>query len=148
MRRALVIFDRLGVERIIHCGDVGGEAVFDELVGREVRFVWGNTDVVTAGLLTYLHTVGLPAPQSVPLALEWAGRRIVVFHWHEPGFSDAPETMKLDYLMHGHTHERRDERIGSVRVINPGALHRARTKTVATLNLATDELTTHEVPPP
>jgi hypothetical protein len=147
MRRALVIFDRLGVERIIHCGDVGGEEVFDQLVGREVRFVWGNTDVVTAGLLAYLQTVGLPAPQGVPLVLEWAGRRIAVFHGHERGFSAAPQTMNVDYILHGHTHMRWDERIGSVRIINPGALHRARTKTVATLNLATDELTSHDVPP-
>lgn len=147
MRRALAIFDRQGVERIIHCGDVGGEAVFDQLVGREVRFVWGNTDVVTAGLLAYLQTVGLPVPQSIPMVLEWAGRRIGVFHGHERGFSEAPQTMKLDYLLHGHTHQRRDERIGSVRVINAGALHRARIKTVATLNLANDQLTSYVVPP-
>ena len=46
-----------------------------------------------------------------------------------------------DYLLHGHTHVRRDERVGKVRIINPGALHRAREKTVAVLDTDTDRLT-------
>jgi predicted phosphodiesterase len=45
-----------------------------------------------------------------------------------------------DYLLHGHTHVRRDERVGKTRVINPGALHRAAEKTVALLDLAADRL--------
>ena len=40
-----------------------------------------------------------------------------------------------DYLLQGHTHVPHDQRIGRTRLINPGALHRARTKTVATLDL-------------
>jgi len=145
LRAALDIFGRVGVERIIHCGDVGGQEAFDELVGRDVHFVWGNTDAPTAGLLAYLEHVGLHPPGKVPLGLELSGRRLAVFHGHEPGFSQAPHVLDVDYILHGHTHERRDERIGSVRMVNPGALHRARVKTVATLNLATDELIYYEV---
>ena len=44
VRKATNLFDRLGVERIIHCGDVGGIPVFDELIDRPFDFVWGNTD--------------------------------------------------------------------------------------------------------
>lgn len=146
MRRAVEVFDRAGVERIVHCGDVGGQAVFDELVGRCVRFVWGNTDVADRGLRAYLEAVGIPPPESVPLLLEWAGRRIAVFHGHERGCTDGPWVLEVDYIFHGHTHARRDERLGRVRVINPGGLHRARVRTVATLDLDTDELTYHEVP--
>lgn len=146
MRRAVATFDRLGVERIVHCGDVGGQLVFDELVGRQVRFVWGNTDRPGPGLLAYLQTVGLTVPSSVPLMLEWAGRNVAVFHGHEPGFPVATQTLKADYLFCGHTHLQRDERIGGLRIVNPGALHRARPRTVATLDLAADELTFHEVP--
>lgn len=145
LRRALAIFDRAGVERVIHCGDVGGQLVFDELVGRQVWFVWGNTDVPSPGLRAYLQTVDLPTPSSVPLMLEWAGRSIAVFHGHEPDFRSAPQTLDVDYILCGHTHARRDQRLGRVRIINPGALHRARPRTVATLDLAADELTFHEV---
>jgi predicted phosphodiesterase len=53
----------------------------------------------------------------------------------------ALESQSFDYLLHGHTHVKRDERVGRTRVINPGALHRAREKTVAVLDTATDMLT-------
>jgi predicted phosphodiesterase len=43
-------------------------------------------------------------------------------------------------LLQGHTHVRADERVGTVRVINPGALHRAAQKTVATLDTETGEV--------
>jgi hypothetical protein len=45
-----------------------------------------------------------------------------------------------DYLFHGHTHVVRDDRIGKLRIINPGALYRASRKTVALLNLTDDRL--------
>jgi predicted phosphodiesterase len=45
-----------------------------------------------------------------------------------------------NYLLHGHTHEPRDERIESTRVINPGALFRARRYTVALLEPEKDRL--------
>ncbi len=144
-RRAVALFDRLGVERIIHCGDVGGQAVFDELVGRSVRFVWGNTDSPDTGLLAYLQGVGIPAPDGVPLKLAWADRRIAVYHGHEPAFARAHRSTDVDYVLHGHTHVRRDDRMGAVRLINPGALHRARAKTVAMLDLATGALRFHVI---
>jgi predicted phosphodiesterase len=42
--------------------------------------------------------------------------------------------------LHGHTHVARDERLGPLRVINPGALQRAAVHTVATLDLRTDQV--------
>ena len=45
-----------------------------------------------------------------------------------------------DYLFLGHTHVRHEERVGKTRVINPGALYRAREKTVALLDTETDKL--------
>ena len=141
VRAALELFDELRVTHVIHCGDVGGMGVFDELVGRACTFVWGNTDTMGAGTRAYLRTVGLEPPQAVPTRLELAGRRIAVFHGHEREFSRYHANASLDYIFHGHTHQRRDELIGKVRIINPGALHRAAIKTVATLNLDTGKLT-------
>lgn len=145
VRNALTLFDSLGVDRIIHCGDVGGENVFDELVGRDVAFVWGNTDDPHGGIETYLRTVGIPPPQAPPLRLDCVNKRIAVFHGHEPGFASAVRHLDVDYLFHGHTHQCRDEHVGGKRIINPGALHRASPKTVATLDLVTDHVTFHEI---
>ena len=42
------------------------------------------------------------------------------------------------YVCHGHTHAPRDERIGTTRVVNPGALCHADRTTVALLDTAAD----------
>lgn len=144
VRSALTLFDRLGAQHVIHCGDVGGPEVFDEVVGRAFTFVWGNTDQPSSGLLAYLGTVGITAPTSVPTDLTLDGKRFTVFHGHEAGFDAAIRRSAADYLLHGHTHERRDERRGSMRIVNPGALHRASPRTVATLETSTDELSFHQ----
>jgi predicted phosphodiesterase len=46
----------------------------------------------------------------------------------------------VDYIIHGHTHRAAHVRIDHVRLINPGALERARPRTVATLDVANDAL--------
>lgn len=146
VRQALVLFDGLGVQYVIHCGDVGGTDVFDELVGRSCAFVWGNMDFPDDGLLSYLDTVDIPVPSSIPLRLMLASKSLAVFHGHEAGFGRAVASLDVDYILHGHTHVTRDKRRGHTRIINPGALHRARRKTVATLDLETDRLTFLDTP--
>jgi hypothetical protein len=145
VRKAVQLFDRLGASALIHCGDVGGMSVFDELAGHECHFVWGNMDFPEEGLLSYIRTLGIPLPMSIPLRLELAGKSFAVFHGHEREFETDLRRLTVDYILHGHTHERRDERLGPTRIINPGALHRARPKTAATLDTETDELTFHEI---
>ena len=49
------------------------------------------------------------------------------------------------YVVSGHTHVRKDERVGRTRVVNPGALHRARNKSVALLDVGDDTLRFLEV---
>ena len=142
---AMRLFDGLGVEYVIHCGDVGGTAVLDHFAGRRCGFVWGNMDLVNGGVRSYLNSVGLPPPSRPPLQLELDGKILWVFHGHERGFHKAVRAGEADYILHGHTHLARDERVGRTRVINPGALHRARPKTVATLDLTTDTLHFHEI---
>ena len=50
-----------------------------------------------------------------------------------------------DYLLSGHTHVPHDQRFGAMRWINPGALHRARPKTFALLDVSRDKLTLREL---
>lgn len=159
VRAAMALFDKLGVSHVIHCGDVGSPAVFDEMIGRPCTFVWGNMDFPEDGLLTYAQSLGLPIPQEVPVRLELGGKRFAVFHGHEPGFDTAIQAARkrcsprssrasvltVDYILHGHTHVACDEKYNGKRVINPGALHRAARKTVATLDTETDQLTFHEI---
>ena len=145
VRQAMALFDSHGVEHVIHCGDIGGTEVFDELVGRSCTFVWGNMDVPDSGLFAYLEAVGLEVPQQVPARVTLDGKTFVVFHGHEPRFEKAIHTLQADYLLHGHTHVPRDEHVGKTRIINPGALHRAKRKTIATLDTTKNMLTLYDL---
>jgi putative phosphoesterase len=150
---AIALLERLGAEAFVHCGDVGGEAVFEQFAGRRAWFVWGNTDFPSAALERYVESLGLTLPPVSPLQIEIDGREIAVYHGQERHFHhiirkiqdhDLAAFRKLtggvDYIIHGHTHRASHVRIDHVQLINPGALERARPHTVATLDVAHDAL--------
>jgi hypothetical protein len=140
VRKAMAIFREAGVGLIIHCGDVGGLAVLEEMAEEPCRFVWGNTDFPEHGWQARVETMGLPWPDEIPLELTVDGKKIAVCHGHERAFCRVRDLGQYDYVLHGHTHQRDDHYIGKTRVINPGALHRARVHTVAILEPRTNEL--------
>ena len=137
--RAVRLLEARGAAKLIHCGDICGENVLDELAGHDCAFVWGNCDVPSPLLKKYVAALRLACPQG-PLQLDLAGKRIGVFHGHEPEFRRAIENGQFDYIFYGHTHRYADTRVSRCRVINPGALFRAKIKTVALLDLKTDDL--------
>jgi len=141
---AITLLERRGAKKLIHCGDLCGQSVLDELAGHDCAFVWGNCDHPDAAMRAYLKRVGLPWPES-PLRMTLAGKRIAVCHGHERTMDDLLEDDALDYLFHGHSHQMKDERHGNCRIINPGALYRAAQHTVSLLDLATDDLSFVEV---
>jgi putative phosphoesterase len=151
--RALRVLKQAGAEAFVLCGDVGGEGVLDHLAGLRAWFVWGNTDHAGPWMNAYARALGLTPPAGVPLRLELAGRSLAVFHGHEADFGRLMELVNsgrdaslaavlpgVDYVLFGHWHTPCDDRVGSVRLINPGALYRARTRSVATLDLRRDLL--------
>ena len=139
VRRALDVLARMGAQAVVHCGDVGGLDVLDQLAGWKAWFVWGNTDFPRPSWRRHIDALRLPWPDG-PLEIPLARKRIAVFHGHELACHQALTAARHDYLLHGHTHQPDDYRIEKMRVINPGALHRVPFKTVALLDLATDEL--------
>src|SRR3954467_3869923 len=102
-----------GVEMILHAGDVGDDAVLDELeLIAPVQAVYGNTDEPgQPRLVTAIDT-------------EIGGVRIHVSHGHEVG-SPTPEKLLAKYdadvIVYGHTHKQLVRREASRLVINPGA---------------------------
>lgn len=144
VRQALRTLDEAGAEALVHCGDVGGVDVLDELADRRVWFVWGNTDDPMPSWRAHVAALGLSWPEG-PLHLTLDGRRIGVYHGHERSFREALRDCRYDYLFHGHTHQSDDYHEGIMRIVNPGALYRVAVPTVALLDLAADELRFLEV---
>ena len=102
-----------GVELILHAGDVGGDAILDELeLIAPVVAVYGNTDGPGNPRLadSVERTIG--------------GVRIHVSHGHELG-SPTPEKLveryAADVIVYGHTHKQLVVRAAGRLVVNPGA---------------------------
>jgi len=141
MAAAMAVLREGGAEFYIHCGDVGGRGVLDHLAGVPAAFVWGNNDWDRPDLERYAARLGIACHGSLA-ELDLGGKSIAVIHGDDLRLKQSLlASKKYDYLLHGHTHVRSDERIEMTRVINPGALYRAREKTVAILDTAADRLT-------
>ena len=102
-----------GVELILHAGDVGGDAILDELeLIAPVQAVYGNTDEPGQPRLT------------TAIDTQIGGVRIHVSHGHEVG---SPTPAKLlskydaDVIVYGHTHKQLVAEEGGRLVVNPGA---------------------------
>ena len=128
-----------GARMLIHLGDVETELVIDELAGHDARLVFGNCDWNIDALRRYARQVGVRVDDPMG-SLEIDGVRIAFTHGHRSDLMRQAIANGVEYLLHGHTHELRDERLESTRVINPGALFRASRYTVAMLEPETDRL--------
>jgi len=121
-RHALEMLREEGVSKIIHCGDVTTSDVLELFDGWDVSIVYGNMDYNKGGLrgaARQLEGVSIRSTYTEELN----GIKLAACHGHQSQvLQDFINSGMYDYVFHGHTHKRRDERIGETRVINPGAL--------------------------
>ncbi len=151
LRAALEILAGRGVQTVVHCGDVMTVECIEMLgaCGVPAYAVVGNMDRRVSRLEAAAERCGVSFAWEVlevPIGPE---RFLVVTHGHD---EDVLETLvagrQFPYVCHGHSHCRRDERIGPVRVINPGALYHPKaphTPTVAVLDTQGDTVESIEV---
>lgn len=141
-----------GAELLLHLGDVGTIEVIDALAvplpssGQQIEshVVFGNTDWDTRALDRYAHDIGVQVDHPAG-RLKLDGGELVFCHGHEPQVMADALARRVRYLCHGHTHRQLDTRRGDTRIINPGALFRARSYTVAILDTDADSLAFYPV---
>jgi len=143
--RAVELLADAGAELLIHLGDVGTTDVIDALRPLPARVVWGNCDIDHDRLCRAARNAGVTVDHPIG-EITVDRKRIMFTHGDQDALMKQPIEEAADYLLHGHSHVVRDDRFGSTRIINPGALHRAARYTAAVLEPATDELETLEVP--
>lgn len=146
-RRGVQILLEHGTQVLLHLGDIGGIEVIDALVAVPPRsadpvkahLVFGNCDWDTGAMARYAVDLGVQVNHPVG-RLNLGGDELVFMHGHDhQAMADALK-QRVRWLCHGHSHETLDRRQGTTRVINPGALQRATTYTVALLKTDTDHL--------
>jgi putative phosphoesterase len=147
IRKALSHFRRQQIDIILHAGDVTSARVLPLFEGYDLWIARGNMDHDPALMPRAQSLFGSGRYKSVH-TLDLDGHKIALIHDGES--STARELLRsktYDYLIHGHTHHTRDERILSTRVINPGAIGNTRwhRPSLATLDLTTDDLSIVEL---
>lgn len=139
-RVAVDLLRSRGAEVLIHCGDLAGPEIVEICSVLPFYFVFGNWDADMTAILEEA------AREHGARCLGWggeitlAGKWIGVVHGHltmdlRPLMERVP-----DYLFSGHSHEAWDRMQGTVRRVNPGALHRAEVYSVAVVDLGYGEV--------
>lgn len=137
-----------GATILIHLGDIGDENVIDSLAHKtdmhgkltpEVHLVFGNTDTNLDNLQKYAEHLGMKVHHPAG-KLTIYGKKILFHHGHDSKHLNHALNNDFHYFFQGHTHKPTDQQIDQLRVINPGALHRANQYSVATLDIKQNEL--------
>ena len=124
-----------GVKTVLHCGDIDDAETVALFRGLDAHFVFGNCDWDKEGLRTAIQEVGAALHEHWG-QLELEGVKLAFLHGDDKALmSEVENSGAFDYLFYGHTHQAEEHRTGPTRVINPGALHRARPKTFVVLDL-------------
>jgi len=140
VENALHMLQERKVNFLLHCGDIDDSETVWLFQGFTAHFVFGNCDTERTSLRQAIHGIGETLHEGWG-HLELDGVKIAFLHGDDTRLlRDVEHSGHFDFLFHGHTHVAAEHRTGPTRVINPGALHRARTKTFALLDLATGEV--------
>ncbi len=145
-RVAVEMLRAKGAEALVHCGDFTGPEILAVCSVLPLYFVFGNNDSHRTMTLERAATDLSAVCLGWGSVVELGGKRVGVTHGHMISDFRRVRADRPDYLFSGHSHVAHDHRDGPVRLINPGALHRASTYSVALLDLGTDELQFLDVP--
>ena len=145
MAAGVTLLRQKGAAFFVHCGDVGSVRVLDYLAGLPSAFVWGNTDWERAGLSRYGEMIGVNCYGAFgDLTLD--GKNVALLHGDDTKLKQKLlAEQRHDYLLQGHSHLFEDRKVGRVRIVNPGALHRANPKTVAVIDTGSDSVEFFEI---
>ena len=152
-RRAVEVLLAQEATILLHLGDVGTVEVIDALcvenpaTGQpiEAHVVFGNTDWDADALARYAADLDVHVDHPAG-RLSTEGGELVFCHGHEYRVMNEALAQGVSYLCHGHTHRKLDARQGPTRIVNPGALFRARDYSVAVLDPASDHVEFYAVP--
>lgn len=146
MRKAIAVITARAPAHVIHCGDIISPPVLELFRGLPMKFVYGNNDGERSGLRKKCSELGFDQIDDT-LSFSLAGKGFFVNHGTRSSIiDDAAASQQYDYVLHGHTHEKRNELIGNTRIINPGALFSADSYSIAFLEVESGQVEFVEIP--
>jgi putative phosphoesterase len=128
LRQAMALLAGEGAQVLVHCGDIGSADCVRALGSAAVPayLVAGNMDRWHHGLNRQQQTGLTFSPKTIEVPLD-NGQYLIATHGNrESLLDDLIEGGQFPYVVHGHTHSRRNDRLATCRVICPGSLHHPR----------------------
>ena len=134
---ALIAFREHEVAQILHCGDIGTPEIVRLFTDIPTLFVFGNCDPRTETLRKTIRSVKQTCCDWFG-ELELDGKKILFLHGHQwERFEDEIHSGQWDLICYGHTHRAELRMSGNTLILNPGAIHRTATPSVAIVDLET-----------
>ena len=147
--KAVKIFKENNVEFVLHLGDVIAPATIKFFKGLDIRFIKGNCDGADIEKLKKKIDDINGKFYNVLKKLKYKDKILMLFHGKpEEELDELINRQAYDYVIHGHTHEKRDDKFENTRVINPGAHYLSpeqKEHTIAILDVEKDNLEFIEV---
>ncbi|MFT5523453.1 MAG: putative phosphoesterase [Pirellulaceae bacterium] len=140
-QNAVRMLEAFDVEVVIHCGDIGSVYIPPLFEKWPTHYVFGNVDGNQDELRDAIEAIGHHC-HGLFGSLELADRSIAFLHGHDHQlFRETVRSDEWDLVCYGHTHIAEIEQVGNTRVLNPGAVFRARPHSVAVVELSSLEIT-------
>lgn len=144
-RLAVRMFESLGIDAVLHCGDIGSMAVVELFAVWPAHFVFGNCDEDLDAFAAAIKKAGQTC-HGLFGDLEFDGVKVALLHSHERRrFRDAIDRGIYKLVCYGHTHVAAIDHRGGTLVLNPGAIYRASPHSIAAVELPTLEATIIEL---
>ncbi|MBN1910191.1 MAG: metallophosphoesterase [Pirellulales bacterium] len=139
-RQVVRVFEAARVDAVLHCGDIGSPEVVRLFDPWPTHFVLGNVDRESV-LRPAIEEAGQVCHGQFA-ALEWEGKHIALLHGDDGRrLVRAIHREGWDLVCHGHTHTASLERQGTTTVLNPGAIVRTYSPSVALVELPSLQVT-------
>ena len=121
VEKIIDIFNEKKVDKVIHTGDITQAKTLSRFsrLNCPLIGVYGNNDLEEKGLKDIARQHGFNF-HSPPFLLKISHKNIAIFHEPEDLENFLQKEPSIQLIIHGHTHRYRNEKIGKVKVINPG----------------------------
>jgi len=119
IKKAVRIFKKRKVNFVIHVGDIVSPQTIEFFKGLNTIFVQGNCDGDTEKLKEKIAEIGGKFFIGGFGEIEIAGKKFALTH--KPTVLETILGAKYNFIIYGHTHEKKIEKVGEVILINPGS---------------------------
>jgi len=138
---ALKVFREHEVSQILHCGDIGTPEIIRLFSEIPTAFVFGNCDPKTETLRKVIHSIGQTCCDWFG-ELELGKQRVLFLHGHQwDRFEAEIHSGRWNLICFGHTHHAELRMVGDTLLLNPGAIYRTPSPSVAVADLKSMNVT-------